>query len=167
MLLEAEINPPGGRQQRTGSNSSAYPSMPSALPRTISMSQYSAICPIKISRTSACRLGHRRKMLAAISELYRRGPATPEPAARMEPKTQDTAERRQLTVMSTDVVGSRALDEAQSRRSKAIMTARCYRLGSGLARLLRPHRFAAEDVSSLCAEFGRREPKRQSGPVEG
>ena len=47
----------------------AYPSMPSALPRTISMSQYSAICPIKISRTSACRLGHRRKMLAGISEL--------------------------------------------------------------------------------------------------
>ena len=50
---------------------------------------------------------------------YRRGPATPEPAARMEPKTQDTAERRQLTVMSTDVVGSRALDEARSRRPKS------------------------------------------------
>jgi hypothetical protein len=33
----------------------------------------------------------------------------------MEPKTQDTAERRQFMVMSTDVVGSRALDEAQSR----------------------------------------------------
>ena len=46
------------------------------------------------------------------------------------------------------------------------MTARCYRLGSGLARLLRPCRIAAEDVSSLFAEFGRREPKRQSGPVE-
>jgi len=58
-------------------------------------------------------------MLAAISELYRRGPATPEPAARMEPKTQDTAERRQLTVMSTDLVGSRALDEARSRRPKS------------------------------------------------
>jgi class 3 adenylate cyclase len=50
---------------------------------------------------------------------YQRGPATPEPAARVEPKTQDTAERRQLTVMSTDLVGSRALDEARSRRPKS------------------------------------------------
>jgi Adenylate and Guanylate cyclase catalytic domain len=49
----------------------------------------------------------------------------------------------------------------------AVLSAiRCYRLGSGLARLLRPCRIAAEDVSSLFAEFGRREPKRQSGPVE-
>ena len=54
-------------------------------------------------------LGHRRIMLAAISELGRRGSrnASPPPAA--EPKAQDTAERRQVTVMFSDLVGSTAL----------------------------------------------------------
>ena len=54
-------------------------------------------------------LGHRRKMLAAISELAGAAPATPEPTARAEPKPQDTAERRQVTVMFSDLVGSTAL----------------------------------------------------------
>ena len=54
-------------------------------------------------------LGHRRKMLAAIGQLAGAPPATPEPAARMEPKPQDTAERRQVTVMFSDLVGSTAL----------------------------------------------------------
>ena len=54
-------------------------------------------------------LGHRRKMLAAIGELAGAAPATPVPAAGMEPKTQDTAERRQVTVMFSDLVGSTAL----------------------------------------------------------
>jgi class 3 adenylate cyclase/predicted ATPase len=54
-------------------------------------------------------LGHRRKMLAAIAELAGAAPATPAPAAGMEPKTQDTAERRQVTVMFSDLVGSTAL----------------------------------------------------------
>ena len=35
-------------------------------------------------------LGHRRIMLAAISKLAGVTPATPEPAARAEPKPQDT-----------------------------------------------------------------------------
>jgi hypothetical protein len=39
-------------------------------------------------------LGHRRKLLAAISELTGAAPATPRPAAATEPKTQDAAERR-------------------------------------------------------------------------
>jgi class 3 adenylate cyclase len=53
-------------------------------------------------------LGHRRKLLAAI-ELAGAARATPEPAVQTEPKTQDTAERRQVTVMFSDLVGSTAL----------------------------------------------------------
>jgi class 3 adenylate cyclase len=54
-------------------------------------------------------LGHRRIMLAAISELASTAtPVTSQPAApRAEPR--DDAERRQLTVMFTDLVGSTAL----------------------------------------------------------
>ncbi len=54
-------------------------------------------------------LGHRRKILAAIGELTSAAPATPEPAVGTEPKTQDTGERRQVTVMFSDLVGSTAL----------------------------------------------------------
>ena len=54
-------------------------------------------------------LGHRRKMLAAIAELAGAVPATLQPAAAIEPKPHDAAERRQLTVMFCDLVGSTAL----------------------------------------------------------
>jgi class 3 adenylate cyclase/predicted ATPase len=54
-------------------------------------------------------LGHRLKILAAIRGLGGPTPATPEPAAQVEPKPQDTAERRQVTVMFSDLVGSTAL----------------------------------------------------------
>ena len=54
-------------------------------------------------------LGHRRKILAAISELSGAAPAIPQPATGIEPKTQDAAERRQVTVMFSDLVGSTAL----------------------------------------------------------
>ena len=53
-------------------------------------------------------LGHRRKMLAAITELVGAVQAPPQPAL-TEPKPQDTAERRQVTVMFSDLVGSTAL----------------------------------------------------------
>jgi predicted ATPase/class 3 adenylate cyclase len=53
-------------------------------------------------------LGHRRKMLAAIGELAA-APATLKPAAQPEPDTLDTAERRHVTVMFCDLVGSTAL----------------------------------------------------------
>ena len=53
-------------------------------------------------------LGHRRKMLRAIAELAGAVPASPQPAL-AEPTTQDTAERRQVTVMFSDLVGSTAL----------------------------------------------------------
>jgi len=54
-------------------------------------------------------LGHRRKMLAAIGELAGAAPLLAEPAARSDSKPQDTAERRQVTVMFSDMVGSTAL----------------------------------------------------------
>jgi class 3 adenylate cyclase len=54
-------------------------------------------------------LGHRRKMLAAIDELADAVRSTPEPAAKAEPKPQDGAERRQVTVMFSDLVDSTAL----------------------------------------------------------
>jgi len=53
-------------------------------------------------------LGHRRKILAAIAELAGAKPAAPQ-AVTSEPKPQDSAERRQVTVMFTDLVGSTAL----------------------------------------------------------
>jgi class 3 adenylate cyclase len=53
-------------------------------------------------------LGHRRKILAAISELTA-APATPEPVIEVQPRSQETAERRQVTVMFSDLVGSTAL----------------------------------------------------------
>ena len=53
-------------------------------------------------------LGHRRKMLRAIAELPGAAADLPEPAS-AEPKPQDTAERRQVTVMFSDLVGSTAL----------------------------------------------------------
>src|SRR5215468_5652880 len=54
-------------------------------------------------------LGHRRKMLVAIAELAGAAPTRSPPAAPPEPKPRDDAERRQLTVMFTDLVGSTAL----------------------------------------------------------
>jgi class 3 adenylate cyclase len=53
-------------------------------------------------------LGHRRKILAAISELTD-APAKPEPVVEAQPRPQETAERRQVTVMFSDLVGSTAL----------------------------------------------------------
>jgi class 3 adenylate cyclase len=53
-------------------------------------------------------LGHRRKLLAAIAELAGTPPAGPQPAL-TEPKPQDVAERRQLTVLFCDLVASTAL----------------------------------------------------------
>src|ERR1700736_2558723 len=54
-------------------------------------------------------LGHRRKILAAIAELAGVVPTVPGPVATTEPWTQDAAERRQLTVVFCDLVGSTAL----------------------------------------------------------
>jgi class 3 adenylate cyclase/predicted ATPase len=55
-------------------------------------------------------LGHRRKILAAISEVMEAAQTAPEPSsASVVPKTPDAAERRQVTVMFADLVGSTEL----------------------------------------------------------
>jgi class 3 adenylate cyclase len=53
-------------------------------------------------------LGDRRKLLAAIAELAGAVPAAPQPTL-AEPQPRDVAERRQLTVLFCDLVGSTAL----------------------------------------------------------
>src|SRR5215467_4233208 len=53
-------------------------------------------------------LGHRRKMLAAIAEFSRAIPAERQPSS-LETRPEDVAERRQLTVLFCDLVGSTAL----------------------------------------------------------
>src|SRR6476660_2869379 len=54
-------------------------------------------------------LGHRLKILAAIKDLSPPTPATPQPSTPTETKPQDAAERRQVTVVFSDLVGSTAL----------------------------------------------------------
>jgi hypothetical protein len=54
-------------------------------------------------------LGHRRKMLRAIRELGAGAATASSTPPATEPTRQGEAERRQLTVMFTDLVGSTAL----------------------------------------------------------
>src|SRR6516164_7701908 len=54
-------------------------------------------------------LGDRRKMLRAIVEMTSTAPAAPARSVAAEPKVTDSAERRQITVMFSDLVGSTAL----------------------------------------------------------
>src|SRR6185437_5404781 len=54
-------------------------------------------------------LGHRKKLLRAIRELAGASPAAPPQATAFRPAPSDSAERRQLTVMFIDLVGSTAL----------------------------------------------------------
>ena len=52
--------------------------------------------------------GHRKKLLEAIAQFAGAVSASPHPVL-IEPKAQDAAERRQVTVMFGDLVGSTAL----------------------------------------------------------
>src|SRR5208282_5212482 len=56
-------------------------------------------------------LGHRKRLLKAIAGLKSAvgEPVSGQPAAKPEPKPHDAAERRQLTVMFCDLVGSTAM----------------------------------------------------------
>jgi class 3 adenylate cyclase/predicted ATPase len=54
-------------------------------------------------------LGHRRKMLASISELVGSVQASPELDVQAEPEAKGSAERRQVSVLFCDLVGSTAL----------------------------------------------------------
>ena len=60
-----------------------------------------------LEKIGVASLGHRRKLLRAIGELDPVSHAAT--AASPEPVSQDTAERRQVTVMFSDLVGSTAL----------------------------------------------------------
>ena len=64
-------------------------------------------------------LGPRRKILAAIAEMTGAPPAMPASTAATEPKPQETAERRQVTVMFSDLVGSTALSARMIRRLRS------------------------------------------------
>ncbi len=75
-------------------------------------------------------LGHRRKIMRAIVELDGVAPAPIETAT--EPTLRDEAERRHLTVMICDLVGSTAL----SARTRSRGYADCDRC---LSRRLRAH----------------------------
>ncbi len=75
-------------------------------------------------------LGHRRKILRAIAELDGVAPAAAETAT--EPLARDEAERRHLTVMICDLVGSTAL----SARTRSGGYACC---DGCLSRRLRPY----------------------------
>jgi hypothetical protein len=66
-------------------------------------------------------VGHRRKLLTAIASLDRSLPAsdmaaTAPPPPPRDQHAQDTAERRQLTVMFVDLVGSTAISARDCRR---------------------------------------------------
>jgi class 3 adenylate cyclase/energy-coupling factor transporter ATP-binding protein EcfA2 len=55
-------------------------------------------------------LGHRRRMLASIAQFVSEGPTTPgSGAVRPKPKAEESVERRQVTVLFCDLVGSTAL----------------------------------------------------------
>ncbi len=56
-------------------------------------------------------MGHRKRLLKAIAGLKCTAtePVQSQPAAKIEPKPYDAAERRQLTVMFCDLVGSTAM----------------------------------------------------------
>src|SRR5262249_30626117 len=55
------------------------------------------------------RLGDRRRLLRAIAKLAETASATPQLSAVSEPSPRDEGERRQVTVMFADLVGSTAL----------------------------------------------------------
>jgi class 3 adenylate cyclase len=73
-------------------------------------------------------LGHRRKMLRAIAEMVDAAPTQIKSAPAPEPKPRDDAERRQLTVMFCDLVGSTALSaklDPEDLRSAIVAYHKC------------------------------------------
>ena len=99
-------------------------------------------------------LGDRLKMLRAIRELSGAVLASPQPAF-TEPKTQDTAERRQVTVLFSDLVGSTALsahmDPDRARQSSRNRSARSRLSQCAATNTARLHSHAAKAKPS-CAD---------------
>jgi class 3 adenylate cyclase len=80
------------------------------LPRTTSTASVLPHLTDQSLKELGVSLGHRLKILAAINELGGPTPAAPGlTVVTAEPKPQDTAERPQVTVMFSDLVGSTAL----------------------------------------------------------
>jgi hypothetical protein len=97
-----------GRQEiAIGSQGSACPSTPTHLRRTASTCRSFRTLPIKTSRTSASYSGTAERCWPRSTRRPARLPA-PAPTPAPEPKPHDTAERCQVTVMYSDLVGSAA-----------------------------------------------------------
>jgi hypothetical protein len=97
-------------RSRSGSKSSACPNTPSALPKTALIGRFFLTMTDQDLEKMGVILGDRRKMLRAIASLETgKSAAAVAAAAPAKPSPQDTAERRQVTVMFSDLVGSTAL----------------------------------------------------------
>ena len=95
---------------RTGSKSSACPSTRSVLLKTALISRFFPSLTDQDLEKLGVLLGDRRKMLRAIANLQAvDAPIAVATAASATPRRADTAERRQVTVMFSDLVGSTAL----------------------------------------------------------
>ena len=93
---------------RTGSKSSACPSTPSVFAENgIDVSVLRYLTDQDLEKIGAL-LGHRRKMLAAIAEHSGTVSEMSEPSV-AQTKPKNAAERRQVTVLFSDLVGSTAL----------------------------------------------------------
>jgi class 3 adenylate cyclase len=103
-------------------------------------------------------LGHRRKMLAAIGALGDAAPATREHAARAEPKPHDAAERRQVTVMFSDLVGSTALSARMDPEDLREVIAAYHRCVAGIVR--RFDGFVAQYLGDGVSTLAIRRPMR-------
>jgi SAM domain (Sterile alpha motif)/Adenylate and Guanylate cyclase catalytic domain len=93
---------------RTGSKRSAWQNTPSLAENGIDISILRHLTDQDLKDIGVL-LGHRRKMLAAVAELAVAVPAKPQRAASTGRNPQDSAERRQVTVMFSDLVGSTAV----------------------------------------------------------
>ena len=111
--MVCERGAPRCRRLQAGSISSACPSTPSALPRIrIDFSVLPDLTDQDLEKMGVV-LGDRRKILRAIAGLDDAEKATQTPCASAEAisavRPRDAAERRQVTVMFSDLVGSTAL----------------------------------------------------------
>jgi class 3 adenylate cyclase len=98
-------------------------------------------------------LGHRIRMLKAIRELGAGGQVAGQPAAKPGPEPRDTAERRQLTVMFCDLVGSTALAARLDPEDMHVILAAYQRCCAGL--IARNGGFVAQYVGDgVLAYFG-------------
>ena len=120
-------------------------------------------------------LGHRRKILAAIAELPGASPSKHEPADGVEPKPQETAERRQVTVMFSDLVGSTALSgrmDPEDLREVISAYQKCVaetvgRLGGFIAKFMGDGALYHSHQTSRAPESNQKVKTRQGQKIHG